>query len=47
MYFTYRILRLKICSVVPFLALNPACSSAIISGLGFKPIQDDFQLDFE
>ena len=31
MYFTYRILRLKICSVVPFLALNPACSSAIIS----------------
>ena len=28
-------------------ALNPACSSAIISSvLGFKPIQDDFQHDF-
>ena len=28
-------------------ALNPACSSAIISSaLGFQPIQDDFQHDF-
>ena len=28
-------------------ALNPACSSAIISSAwGFEPIQDDFQHDF-
>ena len=27
-------------------APNPACSSAIITSLGFKPIQDDFQHDF-
>ena len=28
-------------------ALNPACSSAIISSVwGFKPIHDDFQQDF-
>ena len=29
-------------------ALNPVCSSVIISldGLGFKPVQDDFQHDF-
>ena len=30
-YFSHRILRLKICSVVLLPALNPACSSAIIS----------------
>ena len=30
-YFSYRILMLKICSVVLLLALNPVCSSAIIS----------------
>ena len=29
--FSYRILKVKICSVVLLLALNPACSSAIIS----------------
>ena len=29
--FSHRILRLKICSVVLLPALNPACSSAIIS----------------
>ena len=29
-YFSHRILRLKICSVVLLPALNPACSSAII-----------------
>ena len=27
-------------------ALNPACSSAIISSAWFQPIQDDFQHDF-
>ena len=31
LYFSHRILRLKICSVVLLPALNPACSSAIIS----------------
>ena len=31
LYFSYRILGLKICSVVLLPALNPACSSAIIS----------------
>ena len=42
-----RILSLKICSVVLLPALNPACSSAIISSAwGFKPVQDDFQHDF-
>ena len=30
-YFAHRILRLKVCSVVLLPALNPACSSAIIS----------------
>ena len=30
-YFSHKILRLKICSVVLLLALNPACSSAMIS----------------
>ena len=50
-YFSHRILRLKICSVVLLPALNPACSSAIISSacffsLGFKPIQDNVQHDF-
>ena len=30
-YFSHRILRLKICSVVLLPALNPACSSTIIS----------------
>ena len=37
-----------ICSVVLLLALNQACSSAIIYffSLGFKPIQDDFQHNF-
>ena len=33
--------------MVLLLALNPACSSAIISSAwGFKPTQDDFQHDF-
>ena len=46
-YFSHRILRLKICSVVLFPALIPACSSAIISfSLGLKPIKVDFQHDF-
>ena len=31
--FSHRILRLKICSVVHLPALNPACSSAIISSV--------------
>ena len=45
--FSHRILRLKICYVVLLPALNPACSSAIISSAwGLKPIQDDFQHDF-
>ena len=43
----HRILRLKICTVVLLRALNPACSSAIISSAwGLSPIQDDFQHDF-
>ena len=38
---------LKICSMVLLLALNPACSSAIISSVwGLSPFQDDFQHDF-
>ena len=41
-YFSHRILSLKNSSVVLLPALNPACSSAIIS----KPIQDEFQHDF-
>ena len=42
-----RILRLKICSVVLLPALNPACSSTIISSaLAFKPSEDDFQHNF-
>ena len=37
---------MKICSVVLLLALNPACSSAIIFSVwGFRHIQDDFQHD--
>ena len=36
-----------ICSVVHLPALNPACSSAIISlAWGFKPVQDEFQYNF-
>ena len=54
----HRVLRLKICSVVLLLALNPACSSAIISSAWslwsfghsecnrVKSIQDDFQHEF-
>ena len=46
-YFSHRLLRLKNWSVVLLSALNPACSSAIISSAwGLKPIQDDFQHDF-
>ena len=46
-YFSHRILRLKICSVVLLPALNPACSSAIISSAwGLSLLQDNFQHDF-
>ena len=38
-YFSHRILRLKICSVVLLLALNPA---RIWLAWGFKPAQDEF-----
>ena len=41
------ILRLKICSVVLLPALNPACSSAIISSAwGLSLFQMTFQHDF-
>ena len=46
-YFSHRILRLKICSVVLLPTLNPACSSAIITlAWGFKSVQDEFQHSF-
>ena len=44
-YFSHRILRLKICSVVLLPALNPACSSAIISSAwGFSLFKMTFSM---
>ena len=46
-YVSHRIPKLKICSVVLLPALNPVCSSVIISfPLVFKPVQDDLQHTF-
>ena len=43
--FSHRILRLKICSVVLLPALNPACSSAIISSAwGFSIFKMTFSM---
>ena len=46
-YFSHRILRFKICSVVLLPALNPGLFSMIISSAWcFKHVQDDFKHDF-
>ena len=44
-YFSQRIRRLKICSVVLFPALKPACSLAMISACGPQSVQNDLQHD--